>query len=153
MRMRQTENQKQEIIKEETKIIREIRGIKLANDFTFYKFVSHATANEEPNPIEASREFSKQAASIGFNKLLNEHNELWKQRWEDCDIQIVGDDAAQQALRFSMYHLLAIVPTHTERASIPARGMSGQMYKGAIFWDTEIFMLPFFHTCLPEPGA
>ena len=48
-----------------------------------------------------------------------------------------------------MYHLLAIVPTHTERASIPARGMSGQMYKGAIFWDTEIFMLPFFTHAFP----
>ena len=57
---------------------------------------------------------------------------------------------AQQALRFSMYHLLAIVPMHTEYASIPARGMSGQMYKGAIFWDTEIFMLPFFAHAFPN---
>jgi trehalose/maltose hydrolase-like predicted phosphorylase len=40
-----------------------------------------------------------------------------------------------------MYHLLAIVP---------ARDMSGQMYKGAIFWDTEIFMLPFFTHAFPS---
>ncbi len=56
---------------------------------------------------------------------------------------------AEQALRFSMYHLLAIAPTHTEHASIPARGLSGQVYKGAIFWDTEIFMLPFFTHAFP----
>jgi trehalose/maltose hydrolase-like predicted phosphorylase len=49
-----------------------------------------------------------------------------------------------------MYHLLAIVPAHTATASIPARGMSGQMYKGAIFWDTEIFMLPFFTHVFPS---
>ena len=66
-----------------------------------------------------------------------------------CDIQIEGDPTAQQALRFSLYHLLSIVPTHTESASIPARGMSGQMYKGAVFWDTEIFMLPFFTHAFP----
>jgi trehalose/maltose hydrolase-like predicted phosphorylase len=28
--------------------------------------------------------------------------------------------------------------------------MSGQMYKGAIFWDTEIFMLPFFTHVFPR---
>jgi trehalose/maltose hydrolase-like predicted phosphorylase len=49
-----------------------------------------------------------------------------------------------------MYHLLSIVPAHKTHASIPARGMSGQMYKGAIFWDTEIFMLPFFTHAFPS---
>ena len=48
-----------------------------------------------------------------------------------------------------MYHLLIIAPTHTEQVSIPARGLSGQVYKGAIFWDTEIFMLPFFNHTFP----
>jgi nigerose phosphorylase len=129
--------------------MREIRQIRLQNTFTFYKFISHVTGLDTPNPREASRILCRQAASIGFEALLAEHTALWSQRWEDCDVKIEGDDKAQQALRFSMYHLLAIVPTHTERASIPARGMSGQMYKGAIFWDTEIFMLPFFTHAFP----
>ena len=28
--------------------------------------------------------------------------------------------------------------------SIPARGLSGQVYKGAVFWDTEMFMIDYF---------
>jgi nigerose phosphorylase len=129
--------------------IREIRQIRLGRPFTLYKYVSHVTGLDTPHPAEASQSLCQEAASMGFEALLTEHATLWAQRWEDCDIQIEGDEAAQQALRFSMYHLLTIVPTHTERASIPARGMSGQMYKGAIFWDTEIFMLPFFTHAFP----
>jgi len=142
--------QDQEKIQNEFAIFREIHNVRLQNDFTVYKYVSHVTGLEDPDPFETSRELCRQAASIGFDALLQEHSTAWLQRWDSCDIQITGDEAAQQALRFSMYHLLAIVPTHTQRASIPARGMSGQMYKGAIFWDTEIFMLPFFTYAFPE---
>jgi trehalose/maltose hydrolase-like predicted phosphorylase len=131
-------------------LVREIRGLKIHKGFTLHKLVSHVTGLEESSPLDASRELCKQAAALGFDELLSEHVALWAGRWEDCDIQITGDEEAQQALRFSMYHLLAIVPTHTEYASIPARGMSGQMYKGAIFWDTEIFMLPFFTHAFPK---
>src|SRR5690606_25758864 len=48
------------------------------------------------------------------------------------------------ALRYSIYHLLILSPKSIKDASIPARGISGQTYKGAIFWDTEIFMLPYY---------
>ncbi len=123
---------------------RKFHQVQIRSSFTFHKFVSHMTEIEEENLLESSRKLCKQAVSIGFDKLLEEHTTLWSQRWDTCDIQIEGDEQAQQALRFSLYHLLSIVPMHTEHASIPARGMSGQMYKGAIFWDTEIFILPFF---------
>jgi nigerose phosphorylase len=134
------------------KIVRELRGIHLqeGNRFVLYKFISHVTGLDDPEPLVVSRKLCQQAFSLGFTALLAEHTALWSQRWDDCDMQIEGDDTAQQALRFSMYHLLAIVPTHSERVSIPARGMSGQMYKGAIFWDTEIFMLPFFTHAFPN---
>ena len=34
--------------------------------------------------------------------------------------------------------------------SIGARGLSGTAYKGHVFWDTDIFMLPFFNFTYPE---
>jgi trehalose/maltose hydrolase-like predicted phosphorylase len=130
---------------------RQIAQVRLTKNtpFTIHKFVAHFTSLEVEAPLEASRLRCAEAATLGFAALLDEHNALWDNRWDDCDVQIEGDAEAQQALRFSMYHLLAIVPTHSDQASIPARGMSGQMYKGAIFWDTEIFMLPFFIHSFP----
>ena len=129
--------------------IREMHAVRIQKSFTFYKFIAHTTGLDSSDPLEDGRDLCRQAAVLGFEVLLAEHSLLWAQRWADCDIQIEGDNAAQQALRFSMYHLLSIVPSHTEHASIPARGMSGQMYKGAIFWDTEIFLLPFFSLTFP----
>ncbi len=129
--------------------VRVIKALPVLGSLTFHKFIAHCTGLEGPNPLADSQQLARQAAAQGFEALLAEHNALWARRWADCDIQIDGDAPAQQALRFSMYHLLAIAPMHTETASIPARGLSGQVYKGAIFWDTEIFMLPFFNHTFP----
>ena len=85
-----------------------------------------------------------QVKDQGFNKALKEHQKIWESKWKHADVIIQGDDEAQRALRYSIYHLLLLSPSVTEHASIPARGISGQTYKGAIFWDTEIFMLPFY---------
>ncbi len=130
-------------------IYRDIRAAVDRNGFTFYKFVAHVTGVDDPAPLEASRAICRQVAGLGFQALLGEHTALWRKRWQACDVQIEGDPEAQLALRFSLYQLLSMVPTHTSRASIPARGISGQMYKGAIFWDTEIFILPFFNHAFP----
>jgi trehalose/maltose hydrolase-like predicted phosphorylase len=117
---------------------------------TLHKFVALHTAKDTDNPQSAGESLCQEAARVGFDPLLKEHCAFWEARWKSCDIQITGDAEAQLALRFSMYHLLAVAPTHTDRASIPARGLSGQVYKGGIFWDTEIFMLPFLTFEFPE---
>jgi nigerose phosphorylase len=129
---------------------REIHTYLVQGELTFYKYIAHFTGQDEPNPLEASCRLCQRAAELGFDALLLAHHLLWEKRWDTCDIQIEGDALAQQALRFSMYHLLVVAPAHSSHASIPARGLSGQVYKGAIFWDTEIFMLPFFNHTFPE---
>lgn len=126
-------------------IYRELQVAVHANEpFTLYKFVAHCTGMDGDDPLNRSHQVCLQAARTGFDSLFQEHSALWAERWARCDVQIEGDELAQLAVRFSLYHLLSIAPTHTDRISIPARGLSGQTYKGAIFWDTEIFMLPFF---------
>lgn len=92
----------------------------------------------------------QKAAATGYGGLLEAHRRKWAERWSRSDCVIEGDDEAQFALRFSMYQLLIIAPTLSEKVSIPARGLSGQVYKGAVFWDTEMFMLPFFLHSDPE---
>ncbi len=74
----------------------------------------------------------------------------WDALWERCKVEIKGDTRAKQALNYSLYHLLCIAPFHAKSLSIPARGLSGQTYKGAVFWDTEMFMLDFFLNCEPR---
>lgn len=73
---------------------------------------------------------------------LKLHYDYWKGLWRVNDVEICGDDRARLALRYSIYQLLILVPR--KNGSIAARGLSAQTYKGAVFWDTEIFILPFF---------
>lgn len=98
----------------------------------------------------AAEQAAREARQLGYDVLLREHAERWERKWDASDITIEGDEEAQLALRYSMYQLHIIAPDRSERVSIPARGLSGQVYKGAVFWDTEMFMLPFFLHTEPE---
>jgi kojibiose phosphorylase len=95
----------------------------------------------------------KRAKDRGYEACLKEHNAQWATKWETCDVKIEGDDEAQLALRYSIFQLLIVAPVRGTGNSIPARALSGQVYKGAIFWDTEMFMFPFFLYTYPEKAV
>ncbi|KWX83722.1 kojibiose phosphorylase [Paenibacillus riograndensis] len=120
--------------------------------YEWFKYAAVYTGLDmEGAPEELAEQAVQAAAEKGYRELLQAHRRVWEERWSRCDCLIEGDAAAQLALRYSMYQLMIIAPTVSEKVSIPARGLSGQVYKGAVFWDTEMFMLPFFlHS---DPGV
>lgn len=83
------------------------------------------------------------AGGLTYEQLLAEHSQVWRRRWESCDVQIDGDTEAQRAVRAALYHLLRAHPNDA-RVAIDAKGYSGEAYWGRFFWDTEIYLLPFF---------
>ena len=114
---------------------------------TVFLFGHVGYGDEQPSTLSQVRARLSSLVQQGYDELLTEHERIWSELWRSSDVQIHGDEEAQHALRYSLYHLLVIAPYHTKATSIPARGLSGQVYKGAIFWDTEMFMFPFFvHT-------
>lgn len=84
------------------------------------------------------------AAKIGFDKCLANNAKAWRQKWDSCDCVIKGDAEATRAVRFNIYHMLITANENDPRANIGAKSMSGEGYKGHVFWDTEIFLLPFY---------
>lgn len=84
---------------------------------------------------------------ITYYELKEEHTAEWSRIWDISKITIDGDDEAMYALNYSIYHLNCIAPRELKGKSIAARGLSGQVYKGAVFWDTEMFMIDYYiHT-------
>lgn len=116
--------------------------------YRFFKVSAVYTGLDDASEPEfAAREECREALAEGWDALFAAQERIWAGLWELSDVRIDGDAEAQLALRYSMYQLLLAAPAGTDIGSIPARGLSGQVYKGAIFWDTEMFMLPFFlHT-------
>ncbi len=121
-------------------------------------------------------ELKKQAAA-GYDQLARETAEAWNaQVWERVPIIIEGkdrklssesseaaecvsppEDAAggdadfdQFAIRFAQYHMRLMLPAHDSRMNIGAKGLSGEGYRGHCFWDTEIFLLPYYAFTQPE---
>jgi trehalose/maltose hydrolase-like predicted phosphorylase len=78
------------------------------------------------------------------------HEAAWAARWRRGDVEIEGDDAARRALRFAIYHLNGAANPTDEHVSIGARALTGDDYRGHVFWDTEIYLLPFYIATWPE---
>ena len=75
----------------------------------------------------------------------------WEKLWENCDIEVEADDEALQgAVRYNIFQMLCNNAADRPDVSIGARGLTHGRYKGNTFWDTEIFMLPFFLWTRPE---
>lgn len=88
--------------------------------------------------------------TLGWRRVLARHEAAWVDRWDRSDVEVDGDGPAQQALRFAAYHLNSAANPHDERVSIAARALTGANYRGHVFWDTEIFLLPFYTLTWPE---
>ena len=88
-------------------------------------------------------------AELGFDALLAEHRRAWAARWEDADVLIDGDPELQLAVRLAIFHLLASAPDEGE-AAVGARGLTGRAYRGHVFWDSDVYVLPFLAATHPS---
>lgn len=88
-----------------------------------------------------------------FKEMYAESKEAWRKLWENAAITIDGDLMSQKMLNLHTYHLLvSAAPNAYEQsldASITARGLHGEAYRGHIFWD-ELFILPFYILHFPK---
>jgi maltose phosphorylase len=80
----------------------------------------------------------------GFDQLLEEQKAAWKAKWEEADIVIEGDVAAQQGIRFNIFQLYQTYTGEDERLNIGPKGFTGEKYGGSTYWDTEAYCFPFY---------
>jgi trehalose/maltose hydrolase-like predicted phosphorylase/phosphoglycolate phosphatase-like HAD superfamily hydrolase len=109
-----------------------------------------AGSSTMPDTEEALRRLQG-AQALGFDGLLTEHRRRWAERWETADIRIEGDDELQRLVRFALFHLMGSAGEAGE-AAVGARGLTGPAYRGHVFWDGDVFVLPFLAATHP-PAA
>jgi kojibiose phosphorylase len=95
-------------------------------------------------------------AERSLDELRRSHEAAWQRHWDRCDIEIDADDPepynSQLAIRQAIYHLLRAKGENEPRNLVDPKGMSGDLYYGAAFWDMEIFINPFFIYTNPVTG-
>ncbi len=114
--------------------------------YTINKYTALVSSREtaKDNVRPKAKALLDGSIELGIEVLLNKHVQALDQLWNVTDIKIVGDEQADVSLRFNLFHLMSCANEDDERVSIGAKGIHGEGYKGHVFWDTEIFMLPFF---------
>jgi trehalose/maltose hydrolase-like predicted phosphorylase len=122
----------------------------MAAEYRLDRVICMYTSRDVPDPIEASIMRVNRVLSAGTRSALAAHRSAWEARWQSADVQIEGDDFIQRALRFAEYHLIAAANPDDDRVSIGARALTGEAYKGHVFWDTEIYMVPFYTFTAPH---
>ncbi len=115
------------------------------------RFVAVYTERERPLPaVDAERE-AREAAALGWDAVLAEHGDAWRVAWDRSDVEVTGaGSGVQVGIRFAIAQLIAVAPTADGRCSIAAKGLTGAGYKGHVFWDTDVFLMPFYAAALPE---
>ncbi|NLO14795.1 MAG: glycoside hydrolase family 65 protein [Clostridiales bacterium] len=89
----------------------------------------------------------------GYDALKKQHVLAWEHKWETSDVQIEGDDEAQQGIRFNLFHLLSTYTGEDARLNIGPKGFTGEKYGGATYWDTEAFCFPVYMAISGEQVA
>lgn len=98
---------------------------------------------EEGDSTDGCRAYVARACEKGYPGLFEEHCQAMRLWWKTVNIQINGVSGEEEAaIKFAQYHIHGMTPWHTNECSIAAKGLTGEGYKGHVFWDTELFIFP-----------
>ena len=89
---------------------------------------------------------------LSFADLAAAQADHLEQFWAKHRISIDGDPVLHQAINwivFQLHQASALV----DGRGLPAKGLSGQAYEGHVFWDMDVFMLPFVAHTDPVTAA
>ena len=96
---------------------------------------------------------AQEASQVGLAALLTEQSQEWARIWHNCDVEIDGDDEAQQSIRFNIFQLFQTYTGDDSRLNIGPKGFTGEKYGGSTYWDTEAYCLPFYLATAPSDVA
>ncbi|MGN8646611.1 glycoside hydrolase family 65 protein [Gracilibacillus sp. HCP3S3_G5_1] len=87
----------------------------------------------------------REVSHVGYEQIAKQSTKHWKQFWDKNRVVIASEQEMDQlAIDFAIYHIDIMTPKHNNKFSVAAKGLTGEGYKGHVFWDTEIFILPFY---------
>jgi alpha,alpha-trehalose phosphorylase len=102
--------------------------------------------------MERAGESVDGAVDVGLVGMVRNHARAWQRFWSVANIEIDAGEETQQAVRWALFQLHQ-ASAQLHESGIPAKGVTGQAYEGHIFWDTEIYVLPFLAYTRPAAAA
>ncbi len=122
---------------------------KVGETVRFIKYAVFCDSARCCNCRERSASEMEKALAVPLEELYRAQAEFMADYWEKCLVEIEGDDALNMAVRYSLFQLLQSVGKD-QFGNVPVKGLSGERYEGHYFWDTEIYIQPFFTMTNPD---
>jgi alpha,alpha-trehalose phosphorylase len=115
------------------------------------KFIAYGWSSQRSMPSLRDQTHLALAAArrTGWERLLESQRDYLADVWERADIELEGDAALQQAVRFALFHVVQ-AGARAELRAIPAKGLTGSGYDGHTFWDMDAYTLPVLTYTLPH---
>src|SRR5215218_196785 len=115
------------------------------------KFLAYGWSSQRSLPAVRDQVDAALAAAKreGWEGLRESQREYLDDVWTRADVELDGDPALQQAVRFALFQVVQ-AGARAERRAIPAKGLTGRGYDGHSFWDMETYTLPVLTYLAPE---
>ncbi len=113
------------------------------------KFVVYVHEGDLEQRVAALVDELADATRQGFEGFAGPQASALEGFWRRAGISVTGDAAAEQALRFNLFHLLQSAGRNGVDGTA-AKGLTGEGYEGHCFWDTEAFVLPVMVFTAPD---
>ncbi|RFE01027.1 glycoside hydrolase family 65 protein [Streptococcus parauberis] len=111
---------------------------------------NHATDNVYTSLMAYSDSELDGFEGMGFDSLLAAQAEVFATFWEVSDITVESDNPIiQPSIRYNIFQLFQNAGRNG-KTNFPAKGLTGLGYEGHYFWDTEMYLLPFFIYTQPQ---
>ncbi len=116
---------------------------------TFTRRVAFFTSEDGANPGQAALAHLRANEALSDTELLERHFACWRELWSTADVAFSGDAETQLGVRWDIFNLLQLGNAENANVSISATGLHGQGYFGHVFWDTEVYLVPFYLAAAP----
>ncbi|CAI2551681.1 Alpha,alpha-trehalose phosphorylase [Apilactobacillus kunkeei] len=88
-------------------------------------------------------------AKEDFATIKENSASFWHDTWQNGEVSIAGNDELNLALHYNIFQLNQATG-RDGKTNIAAKGLTGPGYEGHTFWDTEMYMIPYFIYTKPE---
>ena len=128
---------------------KKIYDISNVKSITIVKYIIHTSSLYNKDYIQRNNEIKNEVIKHSFDDLIKFQKEYFKEFWEKSYIKVKSNRDMEFLLNYNLYQLNSS-GGESSIHNISAKGLSGEGYEGHYFWDTEIYLIPYFTLTNPQ---
>lgn len=123
--------------------------LKIGKEVELIKYIVYTDSRRHKKPHDEGFRILEESLIHPWKKWQERQKRYVHEFFHHAKVRIAGDPSVEEAINYNIYQLLASAGKDGI-SNVSAKGLSGEGYEGHYFWDTEIYLIPFFTLTNPE---